>query len=399
VSRNASDSEIKRAYHRLAKEFHPDKNPAAGDRFKEISYAYDVLSDQKKRDVYDRFGIKGLQEGGGHDGDHFGFGNDIFSDLFGQHAGMFFGGGGGHGHHGHSRGRRGEDNVKPLKVTLEDLYNGKTHTVKLHRKAICKDCQGTGTPNAKASRTCSDCRGSGVKMQYRQLGPGLVQQIHSVCSKCAGQGSTIPEKDRCKTCEGKKIIQETKDVEVHVDKGMSHGMKITMQGQGDEEPGTTPGDLIYVLQQEAHEDFERSGDNLITTHTLSLTEALCGFQFIVRHLDGRSLVVGKPAGQVVPSDSVHIVEDEGMPHYKRPFEKGNLLIKFKVEFPVNHFTDEKSLQLLETLLPPRPEFVKPTGDNVEEADLNDYEPSDNNAAQDSDDDDDTRGPRVGCAQQ
>ncbi|CAG7787083.1 unnamed protein product [Allacma fusca] len=395
VARGSSESEIKRAYHRLAKEFHPDKNPAAGDRFKEISYAYDVLSDPKKREVYDRHGLKGLQEGGDPRGD-FGFGGDIFSDLFGQHAGMFFGGGG-----GHRRPQKGEDIVKPLKVTLEDLYNGKTTTVTVERKAVCKVCQGAGTPNARAARPCTDCRGSGVKMTYRQLGPGLVQQIHTVCPKCSGNGTVIPEKDRCKSCDGKKILVETKEIEINVDKGMIHGMKITLSGQGDtEQPGIQPGDLIYVIQQEQHSRFERSGNDLIMNHTLSLTEALCGFQLVVPQLDGRNLVISSPPGYVVPSDSIQVVEDEGMPNFKRPFEKGDLLVKFKVEFPQNHFTDEKTLTRLEALLPPRPAFEKPQGEHVEEADLNDYEPEQNSATQDSDDDDDSRGgPRVGCAQQ
>jgi len=236
-------------------------------------------------------------------------------------------------------------------------------------------------------------------MQLRQLGPGLVQQVHSVCTKCAGQGTIIPEKDRCKGCAGKKIRQESKEVEVQIEKGMAHNMKITLKGQGDEEPNVIPGDWILVLQQEPHETFERSSENLVMTHTLSLVDALCGFQFVVKQLDGRNLVITRPPGEVVPSGSIQYVEDEGMPIYKRPFTKGRLLIKFKVEFPKNHFADEKKLQLLESLLPERPVYDKPTGDHVEDADLNDYEVMENNGAQDSDDDEDPRGTRVGCSQQ
>lgn len=125
--------------------------------------------------------------------------------------------------------------MKPLRVTLEDLYVGKSQVIKHQRKAVCKDCNGVGAANAKSSKPCTDCRGTGMRMQYRQLGPGLVQQIHSMCSKCGGQGTVIPEKDRCKKCEGNKIIQETKDIEVHVDKGMSHGQKVVIRGEGDEE--------------------------------------------------------------------------------------------------------------------------------------------------------------------
>jgi DnaJ family protein A protein 2 len=409
VPRSSSDQDIKRAYHRLAKEFHPDKNPEHGDRFKEISYAYDVLSDPKKRETYDRFGLKGVQEGGSDDPFGGGFPGGIFEDLFGGGLGgmggpfggglgssFFFGGGGGGGR---SRVQRGEDTVKPLRVTLEDLYNGKTTTVTVDRKTICSMCQGAGSRNAKSARPCADCRGSGVKVQLRQLGPGLVQQVHGVCSKCSGQGTIIPEKDRCKGCSGKKVRQETKEVEIQVEQGMMHNSKIPLKGQGDEEPNVIPGDLIYVVQQEPHETFERNGENLIMKHTISLVEALCGFQLVVKQLDGRNLVITQLPGEVVPSGSVHFVEDEGMPIHGRPFTKGKLLIKFKVEFPKEHFADEKQLKLLESLLPPRPEFERPEGDLVEDADLNDYEVMENNTA-DSDDEDDPRGgTRVGCAQQ
>lgn len=399
VSKSSSEAEIKRAYHRLAKEFHPDKNPDHGDKFKEISFAYDVLSDSKKRSVYDRFGMKGLQEGSG--GDPFsGFGgaDGIFADLFGGGGGgMFFGGGGGRAR----RERRGENTVKPLAVTLEDLYNGKVFPKTIERKALCSDCNGTGSKNSKASRTCADCRGTGMKVQYRQLGPGLVQQVQSACGKCEGQGSVIPDKDKCKTCAGGKIRTETKEIEVEVTKGMTHGTKITLQGMGDEEPGVVSGDWIYVVQCTPHSVFERSGDNLVMRRTISLTEALCGFQFLIDHLDGRTLVVTRGPGEVVPSDSIQLVEGEGMPNYKNSFLKGNLLIKFKVEFPENHFADEKTLKALEKLLPARQPFEMPTGDHVEEVDLDDYEEmSGNTATQESDDEDDGQhGARVGCAQQ
>jgi len=400
VSKTSQDQDIKKAYHRLAKEFHPDKNPEDGEKFKEISYAYDVLSDSKKREVYDRYGLKGLQEGGNAGDDpfaSFGFGSESIFDLLGGGGmgGMFFGGGG--------RGRRqrcGEDIVKPLKVTLEDLYNGKATTVRLERKALCSDCNGVGCRNSKAARNCTDCRGSGMKMQYRQLGPGLVQQVQSVCSKCEGQGSVIPDKDKCKACLGKKIKLETKEVEIDIEKGMSHGTKITLSGMGDEEPGITPGNCIYVLQQEAHSLFERSGNNLVINHTLSLTESLCGFQLVINHLDGRTLVITRNPGDVVPSDSIQIVEDEGMPTHRRPFDKGHLLIKFKVEFPESNFGDDATYKALESLLPPRPAIEIPVGDHVEEVDLNDYHAASSSATQESDDeDDDMRGQRVGCAQQ
>jgi len=405
VQRSASEFEIKRAYHKLAKEHHPDKNPDHGDKFKEISYAYDVLADSKKRAVYDRYGLKGLKEGSGGDPfSAFSGAEGIFADLFGGGGGggipgMFFGGGGG----GRSRReRRGDNTMKPLMVTLEDLYNGKTFKKTIERKALCSDCEGTGSKNAKASRTCADCRGAGMKIQYRQLGPGLVQQVQSACPKCEGQGTVIPDKDKCKGCGGSKIKTETREIDVEVAKGMTHGTKIVLENMGDEEPGVITGDWIYVVQQTPHSLFERSNENLIMNRTISLTEALCGFQFLIEQLDGRTLVVNRAPGQVVPADAIQLIEGEGMPQFKNPYLKGNLLIKIKVEFPQNHFADEKTLKALEALLPARTPFEMPIGDHVEEVDLDDYEDmSGNSAVHESDDEDDGPhgGQRVGCTQQ
>lgn len=153
-------------YRKLAKEFHPDKNPEAGDKFKEISYAYEILSDPKKRQTYDKYGLKGMQEGA-QDG-YFG-GDDLFSHFFG---GGLFGGGG-------ARMRqRGEDTVHPLKVTLEDLYNGKTVKLQLTKNVICPTCEGRGG-KAGAVQTCRTCRGSGLKVTFQRLAPGVSQQLQS----------------------------------------------------------------------------------------------------------------------------------------------------------------------------------------------------------------------------
>lgn len=157
-------------YRKLAKEFHPDKNPEAGDKFKEISYAYEVLSDPKKRQTYDKYGLKGMQEGA-QDGFP---GDDLFSHLFG---GGLFGGFGGFGG-GSRRRQRGEDTIHPLKVTLEDLYNGKTAKLQLSKNIICAACEGRGG-KVGAVQTCKTCKGSGLKVTYRQLGPGMTQQLQS----------------------------------------------------------------------------------------------------------------------------------------------------------------------------------------------------------------------------
>ncbi|XP_065331662.1 dnaJ homolog subfamily A member 2-like [Cloeon dipterum] len=399
VKKNANDSEIKKAYRKLAMEFHPDKNPEAGDHFKEISYAYEILSDKQKREVYDKYGLKGIQEGA-HE--HGGMGpDDIFSQIFG---GGLFGMPGMGGMRGGRRRARGEDTVHPLKVSLEDLYNGKTSKLQIHKSVICKSCDGRGGTGQVQS--CRGCRGCGRKVSFRQLGPGMTQQIQSICPDCSGEGEVMAEKDRCQVCRGKKIIKESKVIEAHVDKGMRDGQKITLRGEGDQMPGIEPGDVIILLQTKPHDKFQRSGDDLVMTHTISITEALCGFVLVVKHLDGRELLVRHPAGEVIKPGDLKGIKEEGMPQYKNPFEKGNLYIKFDVTFPSNNFADEDKLKLLETLLPERPPEVIPSGE-AEEVVLMDYDPFEKSErgnrsteAYDDDDDEGHAGPGgIQCAHQ
>uniref|UniRef100_A0A1B6JQ81 Chaperone DnaJ C-terminal domain-containing protein n=1 Tax=Homalodisca liturata TaxID=320908 RepID=A0A1B6JQ81_9HEMI len=185
---------------------------------------------------------------------------------------------------------------------------------------------------------------------------------------------------------------------------MREGQKIYFRGEGDQQPGLEPGDVIIVLQLKYHEKFQRSGDDLVMTHTLSLTEALCGFSLVVKHLDGRDLLVNHPTGQIVKPGTIKGIAGEGMPHYKNPFEKGNLYIKFDVTFPDNHFTSETKLQELESILPPRPQVTLPPLEDLEEVDLQEYDPNErrNDGARGEAYDDDEMpfaGPGVQCTHQ
>nr|KAG5712990.1 hypothetical protein BaRGS_021784 [Batillaria attramentaria] len=337
-----------------------------------------------------------LQCGGGFGG------ASMFEDLFGGFFGFPGMGGGG----ARSRRRRGEDTYHPLRVSLEDLYNGKTSKLQLSKTVICKKCSGAGG-KAGATVRCRTCSGRGVKVTLRQLGPGMVQQMQSICPDCHGEGETINERDRCKECKGKKVVSETKILEVHVDKGMKNEQKIPFRGEGDQLPDMEPGDVIIILQQKEHEMFTRNGNDLYLTHTIGLVEALCGFQFVIKHLDGRDLVIANPPGEVVHPGMYKTVTGEGMPTYRNPFEKGNLYIKFDVTFPPNNFVESPQLQQLETLLPKRPHVDIPEGEHVEEVNLVDYEDTRDSSrgarseAYHEDDDDDMggHGPRVQCAHQ
>ncbi|XP_055739404.1 dnaJ homolog subfamily A member 1 isoform X2 [Salvelinus fontinalis] len=314
VKPNATPDELKKAYRKLALKYHPDKNPTEGEKFKQISQAYEVLSDSQKREVYDRGGEKAIKGGGSGGGGGFGSPMDIFD--------MFFGGGG-----RLHRERRGKNVVHQLTVSLEDLFNGATRKLAVQKNVICERCEGRGGRKG-AVEMCMSCRGTGMQVRLHQLGPGMVQQVSTVCGGCQGQGQRISHKDRCKACSGRKILRQKKILEVHIDKGMKDGQKLVFHGEGDQEPGLEPGDIIIVLDQRVHPVFTRQGENLIMTMELQLVEALCGFQKPCQTLDNRSLLITCHPGELIKPGDKKCVLNEGMPMHRRPFEKGRLIILF-----------------------------------------------------------------------
>ncbi|KAJ8311458.1 hypothetical protein KUTeg_010813 [Tegillarca granosa] len=308
VKPSSTADEIKKAYRKLALKFHPDKNPDAGDKFKAISQAYEVLSDAKKREIYDKGGEEALQGGGAGE---FHSPMDIFD--------MFFGGGGGRRHKGP---RKGKDVVHQLTVSLEDLYNGATRKLALQKNVICEKCE-----------------------------------------------------------------------------GMKDGQDIRFMGEGDQEPGLEAGDIIIVLDEKSHSTFRRNGEDLIMEMEIELVESLCGFQKTIKTLDNRTLVIHTLPGEVISHSAIKCIMNEGMPIYRDPFEKGRLIIQFKVNFPKNNFLPLEKIAELEKCLPPRQEVIIP--DDAEEHELSEYDPSARSyrhgEAYDDDEDGLMGGQRVQCA--
>jgi len=398
VKPTATDAELKKSYRKLALKFHPDKNKEAGaaEKFKKISMAYEVLSDPKKRDLYDKGGEEAIK-GGGSGGFDFHSPMDIFD--------IFFGGGGGRRGGGGNRGpRKGRDTIHQLKVPLQDLYNGSTRKLALQKDVICTKCEGRGGKEG-SSQKCTNCRGTGMQVRIQQIGPGMVQQIQSVCGDCRGEGEVIDPRHRCKTCQGKKIVKERKILEVHIDKGMKDNQQIRFSGEGDQEPDIEPGDIVIVLDEQEHEVFKRRGNDLVMNMQLELVEALCGFQKTVTTLDKRVLVITNLPGDVIKHEAIKCVMGEGMPIYRDPFEKGRLIIQFGINFPPSGFLPPKSIEALEKVLPSRTEVLVPDG--AEECSLQDFDPSSHSRhshgrgteAYDSDDEGHPGGQRVQCASQ
>lgn len=301
-----------------------------------------------------------------------------------------------------------------LKLGLDDLYNGVTKKLSLAKNVICPKCEGKGSKSG-ASGHCHGCKGQGVRVVVRQIAPGMVQQMQTVCNECRGTGQTISEKDKCGQCHAQKVVQEKKVLEVHIEKGMTHNQKIVFAGEADEAPETVPGDIVFVVQQKEHPVFTRKGDDLFMEKDLTLVEALCGFKFVVTHLDGRQLVVSTHEGEIVKPGQFKAVYDEGMPKHGQPFTKGRLFIQFHIKFPEPGDLSDEDIKALEQILPARPPFeIDMSAEGVEECTLHEVdmdqekrrrasEGRDRRGATDDSDDENNGGgaggPGVQCAQQ
>jgi len=320
VDKSATKKDIRKAYMKLSRIHHPDKG---GDehKFKEVSAAHEILSDEEKRAQYDKYGLEGVS------GDDVGSagGEDLFS--------MFFGG----GQRGRRAGPRKAPSMNhPLKISLEDLYNGKIVKLAVNRKVI------RGTPTE-----CVTCKGQGSITEVRQVGPGMLTQMQRHCDECKGQGQ------KCNYKSERKVL------EVHVEKGMCNNEKITFRGMSDEVPKMEPGDINFVIQEKDHELFKRKGADLLVVKEVSLNQALCGFTWKIKHLDARVLVVKTRPGEVIKPEMntkealpfVKVLSDEGMPSKGNPFVKGNMYVFFRVKFPEDNELSPGVIAELKKLLP------------------------------------------------
>jgi len=353
----------------------------------------------KKRAAYDKYGKDAFKDGGGPSMST----EEIFSQFFGSGFSPF---GFPSGRQPQNRGpKKTKDMLVELAVTLEDLYNGTTKKMKVTKNVVCSACEGSGSISKK-KHTCQNCGGSGVCVLMRQFGPGMITKQQIRCDKCSGEGEAIPFKDRCKSCNGAKVKEERKILPVDIDKGMTDGKKIPMRGEAHEAPGMLPGDLVFILKEQPHPVFQREGVHLFMQKEIPLSNALTGFQFMVTHLDGRKILVKTGPGDILrPLDSREI-RNEGMPVYSRPYEHGNLYIKFKVKFPTR-LTDQQ-VSMLRTYLPdlvPAPQHDPEAEEvvmvEVDEAGLKQdrYKTHGGNAYDESDEEEQHGGGNVQCAQQ
>jgi molecular chaperone DnaJ len=332
VPRDASAEDIKRAYRRLARELHPDTNPdpAATDRFKEITVAYEVLSDPEKRQRYDRYGAEGLA------GDPFGFGgggiNDIFDAFFG--SGSPFGGGGRRGPAGPPRG---QDIEVVADLAFQDAVFGTRHSVAVRTAIACETCEATGAKPGTQPITCLECAGAGQVQRVRQSFLGQMV-TNSICPRCGGQGEVIS--DPCPTCRGEGRTIEERSYTVDIPAGVDTGSTLRLGGRGAVGPrGGAHGDLYVHVRVHPHERFVRDGFDLRCDVPISFTQAVLGAHLEFDTLDGvEDLVV--PRG--TPTGTEFRLRGRGVPHLERR-GRGDLIVRVVVDVPTDIGSEEEEL--------------------------------------------------------
>ena len=342
VTREASDTELKTAYRKLALKFHPDRNPGdaeAEERFKQCSEAYQVLSDPQKRAAYDRYGHAGVGAANGGDGSPFSNMQDL-GDIFGDFFGEMFNMGGGAGRRG-SRAQRGRDVRYDQTIEFADAVFGKEIEVNVRRMEACVDCRGTGTSNGRGPATCPQCQGRG-QVRYQQ---GYFS-VARACNACGGTGSVIS--DPCTTCRGDGRQEREHTIAVSIPAGVEEGTRIRYQSEGDAGRfGGPSGDLYIVLTVKPHEFFERDGNDLHCVVPISISQAALGDEITIPTLEGETRLKIPEGTQ---SGKEFRLRGKGVP-YLNSHGRGDMIVQAAVQTPTRLSKVQKELfrQLGESL--------------------------------------------------
>ncbi len=363
VAKTATNDEIKKAYRKLAMQYHPDRNPGnkeAEEKFKEATEAYEILSDEKKRAQYDQFGFQGVHS---DFADAYGRGGFDFSSMFGGAGGFgdlddifssFFGGGfSGRGSRGQ---RRGNDLRHDVTLSLEDAVFGKKMEIKLDKNDICDVCHGTGAEPGTKTQTCPTCGGSGeVRM---------VQGFFSVkrtCSKCNGSGTIVTTP--CKNCRGTGTVRKSKTISVNIPKGIEDNTQLRVSGEGEAIGGGVAGDLYLYIHVSPHKYYVRNGIDLITEVGINIVQATLGADILIQTLDNKKVKMKIPAG--TNSGQVFKLKGSGATHINRS-GRGDLFVIVNIDVSAKLTSEEKRLfNELKKVMPSNDEPVlrKPNRNN------------------------------------
>jgi len=346
VSRNAPKDEIKDAYRKLAMQYHPDRNksPDAEEKFKEISEAYAVLSDDEKRQQYDLLGHTGFDQRYSREDIFRGADFDsIFRDLgfgFGDIFRIFFGGGFGGGFG--ERISKGRDLIYDLKITLEEAAKGTAKEIEVPRIEKCDVCNGSGAAPGTSPRTCSRCNGAGKIQNVRKSSFAMYVQV-TPCPTCRGKGTVIDSP--CKNCKGTGLTRKKRKINVKIPAGIDDGYQLRLRGEGEmpQQGGGSPGDLYVLIRIPPHKYFKREEDNLWYDLMISYPQAALGTEVSVPTLEGNTNVKIHPGTQ---QGEILKLKGKGMPRF-RGYGKGDLLIHIGISVP-EKLTD-KQRALLEQL--------------------------------------------------
>ncbi len=344
VSKNASQEEIKKAYRKVAMQHHPDRNPgdrASEEKFKEAAEAYEVLNDADKKSQYDRFGHNAFANGRGGGGFNGGGMNmdDIFSqfgDIFGEDTfGSFFGGGR-RASTGRSRGTRGSNLRVKIKLNFEEIAKGVNKTIKVKKYINCTTCDGSGAKDKNSVQTCSTCGGNGQVRRVQNTFLGQMQTV-TTCPTCSGEGTTVTVK--CGTCKGDGRVYGEETVSIDIPAGVQEGMQLSLSGKGNAgERGGHAGDLIVLIEEEAHPQLHRDGLNVAFDLYISFPDAVFGTQVEVPTIDGRAKIKIPPGTQ---SGKIFRLKGKGFPNVNS-YEKGDQLIQVNIWTPQNISDEEKT---------------------------------------------------------
>lgn len=339
VTKTASQEEIKKAFHKLAHKYHPDKG---GDekKFKEINEAYQILSDSKKRAQYDQFGkvddssgfnwAWGNPQGAGVEFD-FGDVGEIFEDFFS-------GGFGGARRATKKDIKKGKDIQVDIELDLENVLKESVEKISLHKFAVCHRCQGTGAEPGTKIKECFACRGTGQVQKVKKTFLGSYTTI-ATCPECQGEG-TIPEKP-CNVCKGEGRTKATEEIEIHIPAGVDTNQIIRVEGKGEAgKKGGKTGNLFVRIFIKKHPVFERRGDDLFANLNINFSQAVLGDKIEIETLDKKKLILEVPEG--TESGKILRISDKGIPHFGG-FGKGNLYIELKIKTPKKLTKDQKKL--------------------------------------------------------
>jgi len=354
VSRDATEDEIKKAFRKLARKYHPDVNKDdkdAAEKFKEINEAYEVLKDPEKRARYDQFGHAGVGQGGFDAGNFGGFGNfgdfgsDIFEDIF-----DIFGGG-----FGRSRRKgpiRGADLRYDLEITLEEAAFGVEKEIEIFRMESCKRCNGTGAKPGTSPKTCPTCGGTGQVRKVQNLGPMQFTNV-TTCGNCGGRGHIVEEP--CPKCHGRGQSKVGRKLKIKIPAGVDTGSQLRMSGEGEPgELGGPPGDLYVIIRVKPHKLFVRQGDDLIYEAPISFVQAALGDEIEIPTLEEK-VKLRIPEG-TQPGTRFRL-RAKGIPHIKG-YGRGDILVRVEVVIPKS--LNEKQRELLVKFAKISGEDVKPT---------------------------------------